>query len=452
MRVRHLILATVSAVSLALPAKAATQAEGIAEQPVAASADTNDTAAARHVDEPKSNPPQDDVTANPVDLLPLIRVDTPSQAPGQSAIGGYVRFYVCDPSQCGGSAEPRAAPSRLYGEEHRDWLSRWLIGRSFSRLLSLKLSVSRPNISATATLASSVLQSNRSVGETWNSEINGRRYLTPFLRVDPDTVVSVDVEMNASTQVQANITRAVLGVVGRAVQLVQPTGQLITSLNSERFRQTSDFIDQSVSTLFATSLLERSSNQFAPEEWANKQLAEILARFPMNRRLMEPARYRYIGNWRLMATAPRISIFSDVEMYSDKAASAPCDGLSGLDLQGCRAFIGLTPQRVLGISVGENLNLGQALLADTAISGEVGRLLSANGTDAKTRAGSRLCGLVAAKAEALGFNRYDAAAAVWAFSHDVQLEENRTHLMGASSTSIPRACSAATLATALKLD
>jgi hypothetical protein len=394
----------------------------------------------------------------PVDLLPLIQVRTPVEEQRDrpaSPVGGYVRFYLCEISQCRGLADSPPLDARIYRDDHRSWLSRWLIGRTFSRILTVKLSVARPNISATGTLAASVVQSSRSTGETWDSQINGRRFLTPFLRVDPDTIVTVDVNLSAATAVQSNITGAVLDVVTRAARLVQPSSQLVTPLNSERLRQTSEFIDQSVSALFAQNVAESSSNQFGPEEWANKTLVDIAAAFPMNRRLLRETNYRQIGRWQVMATSARVSMFSDVLLHAvppdpdDPPAvppAAPCDSLSSSDRQACLAFAGLTPARVLGFSVGENLTLGQAFLAEGAISAEMPRLL---GTDANAQraAARRLCSLVAAKAESLGLNRYDAAASVWAFSRDGQIDNDRRALILHENAS----CGSGALARALGL-
>ena len=448
MRLRLAILTTAASALIASSAAASAQpAPATAEAGSQAPADSN-AAQSGAADKPEEQDPA--TSTSGINLLPLIQVTTPYQNPGRAPVGGYVRFFVCNSSQCGDPISG-ARTDRQYSNEHRDWLSRWLIGRSFSRILTLKLSLARPNISANATLAASTAQSNRSVGETWSSEVNGRRYLTPYLRVDPDTVVSIEVSMNAATQVQANITRAVLDVVTRAATFVQPTAQLVTSLNSERFRQTSEFVDQSVSTLFAQNLAEQATNQFGPGDWTGKPLVDISARFPMNRRLVRSQDYSNVGVWRVMATSARVSMFSDVDFYSDAAErdGAPCTGIAiGPDLQACRAFVGLTPQTVLGLPVGENLTLGQALLADQTISGELTRLVAATATDSNRQGSARrLCGLVAAKAEALGFNRYDAAAAVWAFAGEAQLELSKRTLVLHETDS----CGAATLLRRVKL-
>jgi hypothetical protein len=361
-----------------------------------------------------------------VDLLRLLDVQASHQDERPAPIDGYVRFYVCDPSQCG-VVEPVQRGSREYGDDHRDWFSRWLMGRSYSRILTVKLTVTRPNFTVTTTLASSGFQSNSTVGETWNSEVSGRTYLTPYVRVDAETLVRVHVSLDASSRVQSNVSRTVLDVLGRAANLIQPGSQLVTSLNSSRFSDTSEFIDRSISALFAQNLAERSTNEFDPSDWSGKPMVDIEVQFPMNRNALRSESYRNVGQWRFMATAPRISIFSDTRMDMPGDIEPHCPDASG-SLATCNAFRGVTPQRILGFGVGENLTLGRVLAADSEITAELGRLMTASG-DARQTSARRLCHLVASKAEEVGLNRFDAAAAVWAFAERSQLDRERRDLL-----------------------
>jgi hypothetical protein len=388
-----------------------------------------------------------------VNLLRLLNVQAPNQDTRPAPLGGYVRFYVCDPRQCG-DVPPGHPESRDYGDDHRNWLSRWLMGRSYSRIITVKLTVTRPDFTVTTPLASAGFQSDSTVGETWNSEIIGRTYLTPYVRVDAETLVRVHVSLDASSRVQSNVSRTVLDVLGRAANLIQPGSQLVTSLNSGRFNDTSEFVDRSISALFAQTLAERATNEFEPSDWSGKPMVDIRAEFPMNRNALRTAAYRNVGLWRIMATPPRISIFSDTPMLMDAAEAgrnlpAGCSADSIAGRQACRAFVGLTVERVLGLNIAENLTLRQSLTADTDISSETARLLQSTSADARARSQSarRLCGLLAAKSERLGLNRVDAAAALWAYAQELQVtDEQRTALMSDSAS-----CAAATLAHELGL-
>jgi len=98
---------------------------------------------------------------------------------------------------------------------------------------------------------------------------------------------------------------------------------------------------------------------------------------------------------------------------TEPAKSGQGEPLNGHDRQACLAFTGLVPSRVLGLPVGENVTLGQALRGDAGITASLQRYQNSSN---KSQAASEACVLVADRAEALGLNAYDAAAAVWAFA------------------------------------
>lgn len=359
---------------------------------------------------------------NRLDIMPLVDISAPHPSGNYySPVGGYIRFYLCEYSQCE-VGYTWSGGRRVYADDHRSGLERFFVGRSSNRLLSVRLNVREPNVGGTATIASSAYASRRSNGQTWTTEVNGRRYLTPYLRVDPGTVVGIEVSLNASRTVEANVSRAILDIIGRAAALAQPTGDLVTSLNEDRFQRAAEFVDTSISSLFAQSVGEKAAHEFGVSDWrSGNAIGQITARFPMGHRVLDTSRQQEIGRWELRASTPLVSIFSDVPLYAGRHGTAPagtavdnsCSAFAaGADLQACLAFRTVSPQRVLSLVVGENVTLGQAILSDPAV------IAGINGGSAS--AGS-LCSAIAAKAESLGLNRYDSAAAVWAMQQSSQV-------------------------------
>jgi hypothetical protein len=198
---------------------------------------------------------------------------------------------------------------------------------------------------------------------------------------------------------------------------------------------------------------------------------------------------RNLGEWRIYVTEPLVSVFSTVPLYpgtmiSNSAARQECARpavqraqpgrsasaartsgpqrrpqrksatepsadpateplLQGFDLQACIAFAGLEPTRVLGFIVGENVTLGQSLRGDSAISAAVQRFESSSADRQSTA--REICNLVAERADALGLNGYDAAAAVWAFAAGGALTETL------SKTIWDHGCASSRLAKRLRL-
>ena len=414
----------------------------------------------------------DGMAARPsLDLLPLLDVRRGDAgrtnvlgADHRSPVGGYVRFWVQ-------RVVDRDSDPRFYSSERRTWLQRFFIGRSRTRLLTARLLVNRSQlITQTVTLAAASHDSNRRQGENWSTELGDRRFLTPYFRVEPGTTASVQVALSASATVDSDITRSVLAVVEQGARLTAPSGPLVTSLTSSRLTESANFIDSSISRLFGQALAERSQSDFAAEGWDSSTtapLATIRALFPMGSHIWSEAESNAIGEWEVRVSNPIVSIFSVIPLHGEEnrpltpgGAAQPCDSagtqsnapgkgevaperLSGHDRQACLAFTGLGPSTVLGLPVGENLTLGQALRADAGITASLQRYENAAN---KSVAARETCGLVAERAEVLGLNTYDAAAAVWAFASTGGFSDTLARELWNNSQ-----CAAANLAKRLRL-
>ncbi|HYI48195.1 MAG TPA: hypothetical protein VEX35_06990 [Allosphingosinicella sp.] len=368
-----------------------------------------------------------------MDLLPLLDVsrspdpDTPIPSP----VGGYVRFWIERVTE-----ELPSGSERDYRTERRHWVSRFLVGRNRARILTARLVVNRANlVTQTVTLASATHDSNRRQGENWTSELGERRFLTPFFRVDQGTTASVEVSLSASARIDPDVTRNLLSIIERGARLAAPKAPLVTSLTAPRLTETADFVDTAVSRLFGEAVAERSQNDFAADGWYRGTLpvATIAADFPMGRHVWAGGDTRSVGRWRVWVSEPIVSVFSPVPLNgAGPAAGAVCPAvtatqnekgqaavqpppLTGSDFQACTAFIGLTPSRVLGLQVGDNLTLGQALRSDTGVTAALQRFPNET-AERKGEAAREICVLIAERAENLGLNAYDSAAALWAFA------------------------------------
>jgi hypothetical protein len=399
------------------------------------------------------------------DLMPLLqvernRVGDEQTNPFISPVGGYVRFWI-ERVPPGGRCPQSSASSitrRDYDREARNPILRYLWGRSYSRILQAKLTVTRSTlVTQSVTLASASHDSSSRQGENWTSEMGERQFLTPYFRVDQGTTAAIEVRLKTTRETDAAITQNVLSLIRTGASLVAPpTAPLVTALNGDRLNKTSNYLDASISSLFRERLAETSQSDFPAENWVmragsraarqdagcdlGRAIANISAAFPMEGHVWRAAGNRDVGEWRIYVTDPIVSIFSPVPMYAPAprggSPQAVClhaigkparngneategEALEERDRQACIAFMGLTPSDVLGLQVGENITLGQVLRGDTGISAALQRFASTSASNTQLKAqtaGREICIRVAELSQAQGLNAYDAAAAMWAFA------------------------------------
>ena len=399
-------------------------------------------------------------------LTPLLHVDRSLilDSEFESPVGGYVRFWIerVQPDQRCVSPDAEASTARDYGREARNPILRWLWGRSNSRILQARLTVARSTVvTQSVTLASASHDSSSHSGESWTSEIGERLFLTPYFRVDQGSSAAIEIRLKATREADSAVTQNVLSLIRTGANLVAPVNApLVTALNGDRLKQTSNYLDSAISSLFQEQLAETSQSDFPAERWTpnasvpaatptsqqtspncnvGRAVAAISARFPMVGHVWRNDGLRDVGEWRIYVTRPTVSIFSTTPLHDSApargTAAAAClrapgkpaehghaaaqgEPLSPQDRQACIAFIGLTPSQVLGLQVGENITLGQVLRGDATISAALQRFVNASGP--KMTAGDavarEICIQVAERSQALGLNAYDAAAAIWAFA------------------------------------
>ncbi|WP_254459662.1 hypothetical protein [Xanthomonas sacchari] len=365
-------------------------------------------------------------------------------------LGAYTRFYVVGihppheplPDLDRKDSREKCQVRRCYAQESRPTWQRVMTGRELARVLSVKIDLRNPSITTTTTLASASYESTFSRGESWTTELNGKLLLTPYFRIGNNSVVRVEANINASAKGKDQVSGKLLAILQTASELVAPTSALLTSLNAPRLNQASQFVEQSLSGLFSNAVVEKSSNEFDPASWADdRPLVTINADFPMGKNEVTTALTRSIGTWQIYAATPIISIFSDV------AACAPSgNGRCDHKQQAKVAFLDLNPSEVLNFPVAENLTLRQALITDSGVLNAFDDLSKGTGVAEAGLAG-QLCRRLDERAQALGFNRYDAAAIVWAFSHSAGMEAAK----GGRLRDAGSKCPAATLAKAVDL-
>lgn len=398
-----------------------------------------------------------------VDILPLLelRRETRNLA-GSSAdssnayVGGYTRFVIVGLPALPSSGQPSA---RIYDHEDRGPFRRFMSARSLTRVLSIRTLLSRPNVNTTTTLMTANQESNSRQGESWTTEQHERLYLTPYFRVSSTTSSTIEASLNASSSIQGEVTGAVIGMLMEGSKLVAPSSTLITSASEARLVQASDYLSKTVSRLFSQTLSEKSSTQFGPAEWGSQSII-IEAWLPSHRRISTNAEARLVGRWEIKAEPAIVSIFNPVPYCPSGCGSQLANLPKTPESLAQAAFEGLSPQTVLNFDLDGTQTIVQAIRSDPAVARALDALarvppkdppssksgkdkgsatadttqpISASDTEPsldtmvspeRRMAVNVLCNVVAAKAESLGFNRFDVAAIVWAVGHSDVVSNN----------------------------
>ncbi|GEM_PF-710935 len=355
------------------------------------------------------------------DILPFLDFSLPQATPGSAAfLDTYTRIYVEGENpqtvQAAGAGELqcRSAPgSRCYQDEHRPLLARVAMDREFSRLISVRIELQNPDASTTTTLASSSYRSGGSKGETWETEAHGRLFLTPLFRIDSNTVLRAEAHLNATSSRKDQVSGPALAVLQNAARLMAPTTTLLTPLTAEDANTASRFFSQTLSELFSNSLSEKSSVDIGASRLGDQPIAQLTAYFPEGRHVYD-RRLALIGTWNLMSSPPVISVFSDVT-----ATCTPAPGC--LAAQARMALAGVPAARILTFRVAPRVSIRDALAADASVGDAVLALRDAKAGQALRDAARAACQRVDEKAHQLGLNRFDAAAVLWAYSHEATL-------------------------------
>lgn len=294
-----------------------------------------------------------------------------------------------------------------YGRELRNPISRFFAGKSVTRTLTLNATYSRHNVEATSTVVSFSHKSSRR-GYEWTSEVSNQRLVTPYFRIDHDSVVRTSWKLALNKTYDVRAVQDLLDVVKRATKLISPTSGLLTSLNADRFQDTSQFVDRSVSSFLRESVDEIAPDEFPLASCVGEKLVSITVELPEGanvvRHMGQPQK---LGTWTLRLAKAIRSIFLPNEANQ-------------LSPAGVVARIGAGT--VFDFQVAEDLSLGQFLGGDNAVS-SVKEEFVTNTNDAITA--SKLCAVLVGKLQGIGLNRFDAAVGVLAFAD--QMIPNSDH-------------------------
>lgn len=361
-------------------------------------------------------------------LLSLLHIKREPQPEAAVQLAGlYARLLVVNKNEIGSATKAQGDQDcekiRCYPKEQLSWFKRWASSKEISRMLSVKVKLQNPDMATTTTLAAASYNSaGKNKGETWETEVNGTLYLTPYFRIDSNTIVNIEASLNAAIGSQSKVSRQLLAVVKGAAELAAPGSSLLTTITSSQLSQVSQFTDQALSSLFSGELTEKAANDFSlvysfqqPVGGNSVVLATITGRFPDTKKLINE-NVNNIGTWEIRLAAPVASIFSTEPVNS---ATPDTQQLKNI-------FSSLTSAQVLNFSINQDLNLKQVLMTDNTIRAAIDQF---NKQSTSADIARTVCVQIDQKAQAIGLNQFDAAALVWAFSYDAMFSTAQGQLI-----------------------
>ncbi|GAO39183.1 hypothetical protein SCH01S_28_00420 [Sphingomonas changbaiensis NBRC 104936] len=200
-----------------------------------------------------------------------------------------------------------------FDPQGRQMGSRWLVWRALiakkaSRVALARVSISKPELSSTATLANVSWNSGRK-GEDARSDLEVEHFLTPFFRVDPQTVIKVTFDVTGSSGIEASFAGDALSIVNQAVKTSVAPSDLVTPENLPQLQRGAAAIDRAVSQFFNQRVGESVTRTLSLGD------GEVTAAvsLPYDWSVFKKKDFR-IGSWRLVVDGPRPSIFSAVSL------------------------------------------------------------------------------------------------------------------------------------------
>jgi hypothetical protein len=332
-------------------------------------------------------------------ILAVSELALPAASPAQSTreeykgVDGYTRLEFAS-----GSTVPIGTN---YWNELRSPISRLVAGKDVSRTLNLTATYSRHKVDATTTVVSFSHKSGGK-GYQWSSEVSNQRLITPYFRIDHDGVVRTSWKLALNKTYEITAVQHLLDVVSRATKLISPSSGLLTTLNKDRFKDTSQFIDQSVSSFLRESVDESAPDEFPLAACVGKPLVSLKLELPQGANVVRSVgALRDVGTWTVRLAPAIRSIF--MPATNGMTASGVVDSIGS--------------GTVLDYQVGDQLSLGQFLGGDTAVSAVKDEFEAAGADEAATAA--KLCALLTGKLQGLGLNRFDTAVAIHAYAEQL---------------------------------
>ena len=314
-----------------------------------------------------------------------------------------------------------APAQRTYKEESRGWLSRMMGSKEVSRALLAEFEIKKPDVKATEALFSASFSSNREQGESWSTDQSLALYATPYFKISSNTTLTAKLRMQLSDERESSGASAnVMASLTNAASLLAPASSLVTYFSAPSMMEASNFLDNSVSTLFGRSITEQTVSTMAIKSWSDRPILVVYAAMPDPKDIRDTSNREMLGGWAIYLDAPIVSVFTSATQPDPEGYEEWPD------------YRGVVGADILAFKIGEELTVYDYIFSRLDLFDRISSLNDFPEPDLARL----LCTRIERGLSELGFNAADSSAGVWAAATSDQFSAAASELLLKPSTCV----------------
>lgn len=247
-------------------------------------------------------------------------------------------------------------------------------------------------------------------GETANAELLlANPALTPYFLVKPETVATIAVSARQQSKLSSGAVKMLARVTQQATTLLAPQSALATQLAQPAIRTQADNADKWLDLMFSFQDSETLTTGTAPAMVANGDIQVFSARL---RTKGNREQYATAAKWTIRWDDPRVSMFAGDTLPCPTGKDPVADAKKTAE---AITAVGQTlqPSQVLNFVVGQNKTVRELVAAQNWYRAASTQIGSGKGQE-RTAGIATFCAQVPGLMQQQNFNRYDAAAILWA--------------------------------------
>lgn len=338
----------------------------------------------------------------------------------------YTRLVIRELSPQEGQAAPKA---RQY--KSRDWLSRFLVGKSATN--NLTVTVNAGLFQETVPIVTLGHKSSAAVGEQWEAHVDHKISGFPLFLVRPglgSDTPKISILAKSTIEFSSAATARGVDAALTIANALAPGSQVATTLSAPSIKAKADAVDTALSNLFQQSVTEDNKTQPVLRDWSYESGIDVTYSIPENEDQIDSNRMMTVGTWRISFEEPSVSIFVDWRICAPGShggwTTKPQDTNYNIRCATDRetaltaVYHDVDADEVLGKQLLRTSTQGSIADKLGNVSGYISQLawykraLGDLSTDKRESAASEFCRHVKNEMSNLGLSKTDAGIVVWA--------------------------------------